>query len=253
MQKHITIPEDHSIAAMFPLLEQVDLNELAASIERNGQRRPIILFQGKIIEGRNRARACALAGVTPRTEEYDPTQHGTSILQLVLDENLHRRHLTPSQRAIIAAEAVKAYQAEAAMRATGKIDPPNSNPTKTFGDGTLIEDDEDALLDDDEDDDDSMGATIVRKPGDDDDDDDDMVAPDDVEEDLSKILKDRLASEDLPAEEDEVPDNEERSTGDDELQPKRADELLCNSCFLLVRKNAPMCPIGDDACPVFVK
>ena len=119
-------------------------------------------------------------------------------------------------------------------------------------DEPLTEDDEDDLLDDD-DDDDSMGATIVRKPGDDDDDDDDMVAPDDVEEDLSKILKDRLASEDLPAEEDEVPDSEERSTGDDELQPKRADELLCNSCFLLVRKNAPMCPIGDDACPVFVK
>ena len=122
-------------------------------------------------------------------------------------------------------------------------------------DEPLTEDDDDALLDDDDDDDDddSMGATIVRKPGDDDDDDDDMVAPDDVEEDLSKILKDRLASEDLPAEDDEVPDNEERSTGDDELQPKRADELLCSSCFLLVRKNAPMCPIGDDACPVFVK
>ena len=112
------------------------------------------------------------------------------------------------------------------------------------------EDDEDALLDDD---DESMGATIVNKPGDDDDDDDDMVAPDDVEEDLSQILKDRLASEDLPAEEDEVPDTEERSTGDDELQPKRPDELLCSSCFLLVRKNAPLCPIGDDACPVFVK
>ena len=112
------------------------------------------------------------------------------------------------------------------------------------------EDDEDALLDDD---DESMGATIVNKPGDDDDDDDDMVAPDDVEEDLSQILKDRLASEDLPAEEDEVPDTEERSTGDDELHPKRPDELLCSSCFLLVRKNAPLCPIGDDACPVFVK
>lgn len=120
------------------------------------------------------------------------------------------------------------------------------------------EDDDDAMLDDedddeDEDDDNNMGATIVRKPDDDDDDDDDMVAPDDVEEDLSKILKDRLASEELPAEEDEVPENEERSVGDDELQPKRADELMCSSCFLLVRKNAPMCPIGDDACPVFVK
>ncbi len=120
-------------------------------------------------------------------------------------------------------------------------------------DEPLAEDDDDALLEDDEDDDESMGATIVRKAGDDEDDDDDMVAPDDVEEDLSKILKDRLASEDLPAEEDEVPESDERSTGDDELQPKRADELLCNSCFLLVRKNAPMCPIGDDACPVFVK
>ena len=120
-------------------------------------------------------------------------------------------------------------------------------------DEPLTEDDDDALLDDEDDDDDSMGATIVRKPGDDDEADDDMVAPDDVEEDPSKILKDRLASEDLPAEEDEVPDNEERSTGDDELQPKRADELLCSSCFLLVRKNAPMCPIGDDACPVFIK
>ena len=102
-------------------------------------------------------------------------------------------------------------------------------------DEPLNDEDEDPLLEEDEDDD------------------DDMVAPDDVEEDLSKILKDRLASEDLPAEEDEVPDNEERSTGDDELQPKRADELLCSSCFLLVRKNAPLCPIGDDACPVFVK
>ena len=120
-------------------------------------------------------------------------------------------------------------------------------------DEPLSEDDDDALLEDDEDDDESMGAPIVRKAGDDEDDDDDMVAPDDVEEDLSKILKDRLASEDLPAEEDEVPESDERSTGDDELQPKRADELLCNSCFLLVRKNAPMCPIGDDACPVFVK
>jgi hypothetical protein len=116
------------------------------------------------------------------------------------------------------------------------------------------EDDEDDVLDeDDDDDDDSLGATVVRKAGDDDDDDDDMVAPDDVEEDLASILKDRLASEDLPAEEDEVPEPDERGMGEDAIQPKRADEVLCSSCFLLVRKNAPSCPVGDDACPVFVK
>ena len=32
---------------------------------------------------------------------------------------------------------------------------------------------------------------------------------------------------------------------------KRADEILCTSCFLLVRPNAPGCPVEDDACPIF--
>ena len=35
------------------------------------------------------------------------------------------------------------------------------------------------------------------------------------------------------------------------LEPKRADEILCTSCFLLVRPNAPGCPVEDDACPIF--
>lgn len=121
-------------------------------------------------------------------------------------------------------------------------------------DDSLLEED-DSLDDDDDDnedgdDEDAVGATVVRKPGDDDDDDDDMVAPDDVEEDLASILKDRLASEDLPAEEDEVVETEDR-TADDALQPKRAGEVQCSHCFLLVRENAPVCPMGDDACPLF--
>ena len=37
----------------------------------------------------------------------------------------------------------------------------------------------------------------------------------------------------------------------DGLQPKRADEMLCSSCFLLVRPNAPGCPVEDDNCPIF--
>lgn len=117
-------------------------------------------------------------------------------------------------------------------------------------DDSLI--DEDAV-EDESDDDESLGSTIVRKAGDDDDDEDDMLAPDDVEEDLAEILKDRMASEDLPAEEDEVPEADDRGSSDEALQPKRADEILCSSCFLLVRQNAPTCPVGDDACPVFVR
>jgi hypothetical protein len=126
----------------------------------------------------------------------------------------------------------------------------------------LIDGDDDDLLDDeaddddDEDDDDDDLDTPSSRPtsrrGDDDDDEDDMVAPDDVEEDLAEILKDRLASEEADPD-DEVVEVEERSSGDDALQPKRADEVLCSSCFLLVRQGAPSCPVGDDACPVFVR
>lgn len=123
----------------------------------------------------------------------------------------------------------------------------------------IIDDDtdDDVLVDDDgddDDDDDSLGATVVRKAtSSDDDDDDDMVAPDDVEEDLAAILKDRLTAEELPDEEDEVVEVDGRTGSDETLQPKRADEVLCTSCFMLVRQNAPVCPMGDDACPIVKK
>jgi hypothetical protein len=107
------------------------------------------------------------------------------------------------------------------------------------------------VVDDDEESD--VGATVVRKAGEDDDEDEDMLAPDDVEADLDTILKDRLASENAAAEDDDEIEPEDKSGGDDALQPKRPDEVLCSSCFLLVRKGAPTCPVGDDSCPVFAR
>ena len=114
-----------------------------------------------------------------------------------------------------------------------------------------FEGDSDDELDDDDDSEEDVGATVVRKSGEDDEDDDDMLSADDVEADLDTILKDRLASENAVEEEDEEVEVEERGSTDDALQPKRPDEVLCSSCFLLVRKGAPTCPVGDDSCPVF--
>lgn len=118
-------------------------------------------------------------------------------------------------------------------------------------------DDEFTALDDDlegeeEDDEASAKAGPVRRSvtSEDEDEDEDMLAPDDVEADLDTILKDRLvATEDETNEDEEEP--EERGEQGDRLQPKRADEQLCPSCFLLVRQSAPMCPVGDDDCPLF--
>ena len=84
-----------------------------------------------------------------------------------------------------------------------------------------------------------------------DDDDDDMIAPDDVEADLDTILKDRLVATDDGDDDDDEP--EDRAEASDRLQPKRSDERLCPSCFLLVRNGAPTCPIGDDDCPLLSK
>ncbi len=103
--------------------------------------------------------------------------------------------------------------------------------------------------DDEDDDDDTSGPARRSTAGDDEDEDDDLTTPDDVEADLDTILKDRLVAAEDEDDEDEEP--EERGEAADRLQPKRADEELCPSCFLLVRRTAPMCPVGDDECPLF--
>ena len=55
------------------------------------------------------------------------------------------------------------------------------------------------------------------------------------------------------AEDEDEPEVEDRSTAEDSLQPKRADEVVCSACFLIVRNSAPNCPVGDEACPIFVR
>ncbi len=124
------------------------------------------------------------------------------------------------------------------------------------------DDDDDATEDDEEEEaaegDDAAETTATtrkKKVEEEEDDDDEILAPDDVEADLDRILKDRMVTSD---EQDDDDDDDTTATaaperGEDSgrLQPKRSDEVLCSSCFLLVRTSAPGCPVGDDACPVF--
>ena len=105
--------------------------------------------------------------------------------------------------------------------------------------------------DDFEEDAEDESVPVARRAADDEDD-DDLTTPDDVEADLDTILKDRLvAAEDVPNEDDEEQEVDERSSDGEALQPRRADEEMCTSCFLLVRRAAPNCPVGDDDCPIF--
>jgi len=90
----------HPFAEIFPMIGQRELQELAADIQENGLNNAIVLLEDKILDGRCRSAACALAGVEPRYVPYKP---GKDPLRWVVSQNLHRRHLTDSQRAMVAA------------------------------------------------------------------------------------------------------------------------------------------------------
>ena len=84
----------HELAEAFDLMDERALESLAESISMNGQRRPIMLLDGLILDGRNRYLACLLAKVEPKFEDYA----GDDPVQYVWDENGERRDLSVTQR-----------------------------------------------------------------------------------------------------------------------------------------------------------
>lgn len=66
--------EFHPIANCWTLIEGDDLEDMVRDISANGLRIPIVLFENKILDGRNRYRACLLAGIEPEFIAYgDPS------------------------------------------------------------------------------------------------------------------------------------------------------------------------------------
>jgi hypothetical protein len=110
--------EVHEAAAIFPMMSAEEIAELAKDIEQKGLIDDIILVEGKIADGRNRYVACRQAGVAPRFREWGGTG---SLVSWVLSVNLHRRHLTDQQRAVVAAKAKAAFESEASARRNANL------------------------------------------------------------------------------------------------------------------------------------
>jgi ParB-like chromosome segregation protein Spo0J len=89
----------HPLADVFPVMSEDEFTSLVADIRAHGLLEPIVMFEGQILDGRHRHRACTEIGIEPRFETYE----GDAPLAYIVSRNLKRRHLNESQRAMVAA------------------------------------------------------------------------------------------------------------------------------------------------------
>lgn len=97
--------ETHDFCDLFPRIPTKQLTELAQDIKANGQRESIWIFEGKILDGKNRESACFEAGVEPKYKDF--TGNESQALAFSISKNMQRRDLSPGERARIAAKANK--------------------------------------------------------------------------------------------------------------------------------------------------
>ena len=104
----------HQAALVFPAMSDEEFSALMGSIRVNGLRNPIVVHDERIVDGRNRYKAC-LETDTPLKQVPLHEKLGKKkgepitkkeIMNFVIIENIHRRKLTKSQEAIIAVELV---------------------------------------------------------------------------------------------------------------------------------------------------
>ena len=117
----------HPVASLFPMIDDDALNALAEDIKKNGQREPIIVAyldeamidEPVVIDGRNRHAACKLAGIEPEFKFVmslnDRELSPQVIADWIISHNLHRRHLTTSQKAMVG-QGYLAYLKEEAKK-----------------------------------------------------------------------------------------------------------------------------------------
>jgi ParB-like chromosome segregation protein Spo0J len=121
-------PAPHPICLLIPSADDDELQDLTDDIRAHGLIHPIVLFEGMILDGRNRAAACERAGITPRYVQFGGGREDALIL--VVSHNLKRRHLTKQAiaDALVAAEDFNLHYtlAEPAAAAEAAADGPEA-------------------------------------------------------------------------------------------------------------------------------
>jgi len=93
--------ERHPLSAVFPEMEGQEYEALKASLKKDGLMEPIYLYEGKILDGWNRARAIwALHMRVPKEliAEFSEDEMAATAEDWSIAHNLHRRQLTAEQK-----------------------------------------------------------------------------------------------------------------------------------------------------------
>ncbi|MCY4512008.1 MAG: hypothetical protein OXG35_34340 [Acidobacteria bacterium] len=124
----------HDAAELFPTLNDSALREMSVDIKANGQRAPIKIDAAgeMVIDGRNRCIACEKAGVPV---EFIKLSDAEDLVSIITSENMHRRHLTISQRAMIAAGLANLRRGGLAGTPAAAQNKPDGAPEPEDGDG----------------------------------------------------------------------------------------------------------------------
>lgn len=92
--------EPHEYANLFPMMSVTEFAELSEGMKMGYlEEFPIITLDGKILDGRNRWKACQATGVGPILKEYA----GSDPIRFVVSANRSRRQLSESQLGMVGA------------------------------------------------------------------------------------------------------------------------------------------------------
>jgi hypothetical protein len=107
MTKIKLLPFHKRLTDLFPAMTEQEFNDLVGDINIHGQRNPVDIWNGEIIDGEHRALACQRLEIEPRYQERR-FKDEAGARAYVISLNMARRHLTPEQKRKLIAELLKA-------------------------------------------------------------------------------------------------------------------------------------------------
>jgi len=101
--------EAHELANLLPMIDDVNFANLKADIEKNDILEPILIFEGRILDGRNRYRAAKAVGrLTPtKFKTFEGTYAEAEAY--VFSTNFLRRQMTNAQKQEVIRKMIEKY------------------------------------------------------------------------------------------------------------------------------------------------